>query len=66
MDEAAGILARPNTGKAAIGAETEVIELLLQSKRINPKRRGRRRVEPGRRGRRHDEGLGVDAAGHAA
>ena len=37
MDEAAGILSRPDTGRAAIGAETEVIELLLQSKRINPK-----------------------------
>jgi hypothetical protein len=37
MDEAADILARPETGKPAIAAETEAIELLLQSKRINPK-----------------------------
>jgi hypothetical protein len=37
MEEARDILAQPNTGKAAIGAETEAIELLLQSKRFNPK-----------------------------
>jgi hypothetical protein len=37
MAETRDILAQPNTGKQAIGAETEVIELLLQSKRINPK-----------------------------
>jgi hypothetical protein len=36
MDEAQQILARPNTGAPAIGAETEAIELLLQSRRINP------------------------------
>jgi hypothetical protein len=40
MDEAAGILARPETGRPAIGAETEAIELLLQSKRFNPKAGG--------------------------
>jgi len=37
MDEASDILARPDTSSAAIAAETEVIELLLQSRRINPK-----------------------------
>ncbi len=37
MDETVGILARPETGAPAIAAETEIIELLLQSKRINPK-----------------------------
>ncbi len=37
MEEARGILAQSNTGRAAIGAETEVIELLLQSRRFNPK-----------------------------
>ncbi|HEY1784758.1 MAG TPA: hypothetical protein VGG30_04385 [Pirellulales bacterium] len=37
MVEAAGILGRPETGRPAIGAETEAIELLLASKRINPK-----------------------------
>lgn len=36
MIEAVGILARPETGSVAIAAETEIIELLLQSKRINP------------------------------
>ena len=34
MGEAADILARPDTGKPAIAAETEAIELLLQSKRF--------------------------------
>lgn len=33
MVEAAGILARPHTGRHAIAAETEVIELLLESQR---------------------------------
>jgi hypothetical protein len=37
MNEATGILARPDTGAPAIAAETEAIELLLQSKKINPK-----------------------------
>ncbi|MDZ4820198.1 MAG: hypothetical protein SGJ20_14615, partial [Planctomycetota bacterium] len=37
MDEATGILARPDTGSQAIAAETEAIELLLKSKKINPK-----------------------------
>ncbi len=36
MNETTGILARPETGPPAIGAETEAIELLLQSRRINP------------------------------
>jgi hypothetical protein len=36
MAEATEILARPETGSPAIGAETEAIELLLQSKRIRP------------------------------
>jgi hypothetical protein len=36
MDEAAEILRRPETGGPAIAAETEAIELLLQSRRINP------------------------------
>jgi hypothetical protein len=37
MEEATGILAQPETGSPAIAAETEAIELLLQSRRINPK-----------------------------
>ena len=36
MTEATDILARPETGSPAIGAETEAIELLLQSRRFNP------------------------------
>nr|MBA3316436.1 hypothetical protein [Planctomycetaceae bacterium] len=36
MDEATRILATPDTGSRAIAAETEAIELLLQSKRFNP------------------------------
>ena len=36
MGEATEILARPETGSTAIAAETEAIELLLRSKRINP------------------------------
>lgn len=36
MDEAQGILAKPETGAPAIAAETEAIELLLQAKRSNP------------------------------
>ncbi len=37
MRETVGILDRPETGRPAIAAETEVIELLLQSRRINPR-----------------------------
>ncbi|HEX4144950.1 MAG TPA: hypothetical protein VHY91_15705 [Pirellulales bacterium] len=47
MIEAAGILGRPETGSPAIGAETEAIELLLQSKRINPKGGGGGGDSPG-------------------
>jgi hypothetical protein len=36
MDEATEVLARPETGRPAIAAETEAIELLLQSRRFNP------------------------------
>lgn len=36
MDEATAILSRPETGSPAIGAETEAIELLLQSRRMAP------------------------------
>ena len=37
MIEATEILARPETGSPAIAAETEAIELLLQSRRFNPR-----------------------------
>lgn len=36
MDEAQKILSRPETGSAAIAAETDVIELLLKSRRMKP------------------------------
>jgi hypothetical protein len=47
MSEATEILARPETGSPAIGAETEAIELLLQSRRINPGRGGGGGANPG-------------------
>lgn len=47
MGEAAGILARPETGRVAMAAETEAIELLLKSKRINPKGGGGGGSSPG-------------------
>ena len=47
MQEASRILAAPETGAPAIGAETEAIELLLQSKRINPKGGGGGGSSPG-------------------
>jgi hypothetical protein len=47
MSEATEILAQPETGDPAIAAETEAIELLLQSKRINPKGGGGSGRTPG-------------------
>jgi hypothetical protein len=47
MDEATDILAEPNTGPPAIAAETEAIELLLQSKRFNPNGGGGGGSNPG-------------------
>lgn len=47
MREATGILSEPDTGPEAIAAETEVIELLLQSKRINPNGGGGGGSSPG-------------------
>lgn len=47
MDEAATILGEPDTGSRAIAAETEAIELLLQSKRINPNGGGGGGSSPG-------------------
>jgi hypothetical protein len=37
MQEAHGLLSRPETGPETIAAETEAIELLLQARRVNPK-----------------------------
>lgn len=47
MKDASNILARPDTGSPALAAETEAIELLLQSKRINPKGGGGGGANPG-------------------
>jgi hypothetical protein len=47
MKDAAGILASADTGPPAIAAETEAIELLLQSKRVNPKAGGGGGANPG-------------------
>ncbi len=47
MEDAVRILRQPDTGPPAIAAETEAIELLLQSKRINPKSGGGGGSSPG-------------------
>ncbi len=47
MVDSAEILDRPDTSKIAIAVETEVIELLLKSKRINPKSGGGGGADPG-------------------
>ncbi len=47
MDETVEILASPETGAPAIAAETEIIELLLQSKRFNPNGGGGGGANPG-------------------
>lgn len=47
MQDATEILARPETGSPAIAAETEAIELLLQSRRFNPKGGGGGGSNPG-------------------
>ena len=40
MNEAHGLLSRPETGSETIAAETEAIELLLQTRRASPKGSG--------------------------
>ena len=47
MTQTVAILALPDTGPKAIGAETEAIELLLKSRRINPGRGGGGGASPG-------------------
>lgn len=47
MFDAKTILSKADTGKPAVAAETEAIELLLQSKRINPKGGGGGGANPG-------------------
>ena len=47
MDEVVGVLDKPDTGAPAIAAETEAIELLLQTKRQNPNGGGGGGSDPG-------------------
>ncbi|MFK8115350.1 MAG: hypothetical protein AB8B91_24345 [Rubripirellula sp.] len=47
MQETVEILAKPETGPPAIAAETEIIELLLKSKRFNPNAGGGGGSDPG-------------------
>lgn len=47
MDEVVGILDQPDSGAPAIAAETEAIELLLQTKRQNPNGGGGGGSDPG-------------------
>ena len=47
MEEAEQILGTPDTGAPAVAAETEAIELMLKSKRINPKGGGGGGSSPG-------------------
>jgi hypothetical protein len=65
MSEATEILARPETGSPAIAAETEAIELLLQSKRINPKGGGGGGANPGGggTGTTHDSAMALLGGG---
>ncbi len=65
MGEATEILAQPETGSPAIGAETEAIELLLHSKRINPKGGGGGGANPGGggTGTTHDSALALVGGG---
>ena len=57
MVEATDILAQPETGDPAIAAETEAIELLLRSKRINPKGGGGGGANSWRRRQRNDHSI---------
>jgi hypothetical protein len=65
MDEATEILARPETGRPAIAAETEAIELLLQSRRFNPGGGGGGGRNPGGGGggTTHDSALSLIGTG---
>jgi hypothetical protein len=65
MGEATEILVRPETGGPAIAAETEAIELLLQSKRVNPRGGGGGGASPGGggTGSTHDSALALVGSG---
>ncbi len=65
MSEGTTILARPETGGPAIAAETEAIELLLQSRRFNPNGGGGGGANPGGGGggTTHDSALALVGKG---
>jgi hypothetical protein len=65
MVDATDILARPETGPPAVAAETEAIELLLQSRRINPNGGGGGGSSPGGggTGTTHDSALALVGGG---
>ncbi|TWU26395.1 hypothetical protein Pla52o_02480 [Novipirellula galeiformis] len=65
MNEAASMLRSPNTAREAIAAQTEVIEMLLRSKRINPQGGGEGGASPegGGQGDTEEEALALLGAG---
>jgi hypothetical protein len=65
MKDAAGILAGPDTGAPAVAAETDAIELLLKSNRINPNGGGSGGASPGHggTGNTQDSALALLGAG---
>src|SRR5208337_4249446 len=63
MGEATGILARPETGSEAIAAETEAIELLLRSRRINPRGGGGANQGGGGTGKTIDSAMALLGSG---
>jgi hypothetical protein len=63
MSDATQILSQPNTGPQAIAAETEVIELLLQAKRANPKSGGGGGSNPGGGGEGNTDQVALELYG---
>ncbi|EMI20338.1 hypothetical protein, membrane [Rhodopirellula maiorica SM1] len=65
MNEAASLLRSPSTGSETIAAQTEVIEMLLRSKRINPQGGGDGGANPegGGQGETDEEALALLGAG---
>ncbi|GAA5506479.1 hypothetical protein [Novipirellula caenicola] len=65
MNEAASLLRSPSTGSETIAAQTEVIEMLLRSKRINPQGGGDGGANPegGGQGETDEQALALLGAG---
>ncbi|MEM7698202.1 MAG: hypothetical protein AAF236_07345 [Verrucomicrobiota bacterium] len=59
MRQARGVLARPDTGPEAVAAQTEAIELLLQTNRPNPNSGGGGGSSPGGGGSADGQGRGA-------